>query len=347
MTAQQPTEQDIVARLAELLGVPSTDVHVQDRRSTRADGVEFHARVGHLVFAIQTSSAGDAPAAARGLRTAPTMRAADPRSLPLFVAPYVHPGARATLEAADVSWLDLSGNATITGPGLRIVVLGNPNRFVRRGRPSSVFAPKSSRLVRRLFIEGPLRQRDLVARTGLDAGYVSRSVKRLVEEGLVSRAADGLLSLPDRALVLDAWRDAYDFSKHDVARFSVAARSGDEAMRRLGRAFVDGQVRYAVTGLGAAWLWTKFAGFRTATFFVAERPSPSRLEALGLYPAPADGTVWLVVPNDAAVFDEDSLRDGLRCVHPLQAWLDLKGQPERAAEAAVELRPLVLDEARR
>jgi hypothetical protein len=30
--------------------------------------------------------------------------------------------------------------------------------------------------------------------------------------------------------------------------------------------------------------------------------------------------------------------DGVPCVHPLQAYLDLKAQPERAQEAAAELR---------
>ena len=31
-------------------------------------------------------------------------------------------------------------------------------------------------------------------------------------------------------------------------------------------------------------------------------------------------------------------RDGLRCVHPVQVYMDLKGHPERAAEAAQHLR---------
>ena len=44
------------------------------------------------------------------------------------------------------------------------------------------------------------------------------------------------------------------------------------------------------------------------------------------------------VPADAGVFQGLVDVDGVRCVHPLQVYLDLAGHPERAAEAADELR---------
>lgn len=46
----------------------------------------------------------------------------------------------------------------------------------------------------------------------------------------------------------------------------------------------------------------------------------------------------MVRPVDDGVFVGAGSVDGLPCVHPLQVYLDLKAQPERAAEAAVELR---------
>jgi hypothetical protein len=54
---------------------------------------------------------------------------------------------------AGVSWFDLSGNANIVAPGLRILIEGRPNKFGRGGRPSSAFAPKSARIARRLLID--------------------------------------------------------------------------------------------------------------------------------------------------------------------------------------------------
>ena len=52
--------------------------------------------------------------------------------------------------------------------------------------------------------------------------------------------------------------------------------------------------------------------------------------------------VWLVVPNDEGVFTAAAAKKGIACVHPVQAYLDLQGHPERAGEAADELRTRLL-----
>ena len=52
--------------------------------------------------------------------------------------------------------------------------------------------------------------------------------------------------------------------------------------------------------------------------------------------------VWLVQPNDEAVFHGFADIDGIPCVTPLQTYLDLKGHPERSEEAAEELRNRML-----
>lgn len=335
-------EHAAVSRLAELLGVPVSDVHVE-AENLRGEGMDLRARVGAQHFVMEIKGSGNAAAAAGAIRTFCSSVRVPGHALPIFVAPYLQPAARAACDASGISWFDLSGNATITGPGLRIQILGQKNKFVPRGRPATVFAPKSSRVVRELFINGPMRQRDLVERTRLDDGYVSRTLRRLREEGYVTGPRGGVLSLVDPRLVLDEWRDAYDFAKHRVVRFNMAARSGEEVLHRLSRSFTEANVEYAVTGLGAAWLWTKFVGFRTATFLVRHMPNASQLDSFGLHAAPSGGAVLLVVPNDEAVFEGAAPRDGVSCVHPLQAWLDLKSHGERAVEAAETLHSLLLN----
>jgi hypothetical protein len=100
--------------------------------------------------------------------------------------------------------------------------------------------------------------------------------------------------------------------------------------------------QHAATGLAAAWVYTQFAAFRLVTFFVAERPRKALLEAMKFRAEPKGANVWLVVPNDAGVFDGATTKTAIRCVHPVQAFLDLQGQPERAKEAAGELRSRML-----
>jgi hypothetical protein len=48
--------------------------------------------------------------------------------------------------------------------------------------------------------------------------------------------------------------------------------------------------------------------------------------------------VWFVLPNDEVVFHGEAERQGVNCVHPVQAYLDLTDHPERSGEAAEQLR---------
>jgi hypothetical protein len=57
---------------------------------------------------------------------------------------------------------------------------------------------------------------------------------------------------------------------------------------------------------------------------------------------PKGANVWLVVPNDVGVFDGVETKEGTACVHPVQAYVDLLRHPERAKEAAAELRTRML-----
>jgi hypothetical protein len=94
--------------------------------------------------------------------------------------------------------------------------------------------------------------------------------------------------------------------------------------------------------MAAAWLLTRFAGFRTVAIYVAEPPSSEVLRRLGFREDAPGANLWLVVPTDEGVFHGASDRDGVPCVHPVQAYLDLEEQPERAAEAADHLRAELL-----
>jgi hypothetical protein len=53
--------------------------------------------------------------------------------------------------------------------------------------------------------------------------------------------------------------------------------------------------------------------------------------------------VWLIVPSDEGVFHCSSVVNEVACVHPIQAYLDLGAHPERANEAAIELRKRLLN----
>jgi Transcriptional regulator, AbiEi antitoxin, Type IV TA system len=327
--------------LASWLDGPKPRIRTHDART----GADLVLEQGRLRLVVECKAAGgaaivgDAIARARGCA-----ERAGRGAIPVVVVPYMGDVGKSLCAGAAVSWFDLSGNAHIVGPGLRVLIEGKPNKYTRRGRPSTAFAPRSARITRRLLVdpERSFRQQELARETGLDEGFTSRIVRRLEEDGLLDRAKDGSVRARSPGLLLDAWSEAYDFDKHDVVRGHVTARSGEELLVRLASGLREGKLRHAATGLAAAWMYTKFAAFRLVTFFVEKRPPALVLRELGFREEPTGANVWLVTPNDDGVFDGAGERDGIPCVHPVQVYLDLRGQPERAAEAASDLRTRLL-----
>ena len=183
-----------------------------------------------------------------------------------------------------------------------------------------------------------MNQRDLSQAAGLDEGYTSRIVRRFEETGLVTRDEEGLLRPKDQEQLLDAWHEAYHFMRHRITKGHMAARSGEELLHKIAGVLEKQAPGYAATGLGAAWLYAHFANFRLATFYLPNAPGDKLSSELGFREDERGANTWLVVPNDEGVFHGSEVREGIRCVHAVQVYLDLKDHPERSAEAASRLR---------
>jgi len=341
----QRLEAEVPKRLAELLGLSERQVKVEQGPflpGGKLGEVDMIAHAGDLLFVVECKSKGEAASAAMAARKAKEFaRRLKKKSIPLVAVPFMGEVGRKLCDEAGVSWLDLSGNAHLfSPPGLRVQIEGKPNLFKRPGRPRSLFAPKSSRIARCLLIEPDhaMTQRELAKAAGLDEGFTSRIVRQLEEQGLISRESSGAVKAANLDALLDAWREAYNFSKHHIVRGHIAARSSDEVLRQLAGHLKQSNIEHAATGLAGAWLLNQFAGFRLVVVYVAQMPSAETQLMMGFREESRGENVWLVVPNDEGVFHGAAEREGIRCVHPVQAYLDLKNHPERAAEAAEQLR---------
>ena len=98
------------------------------------------------------------------------------------------------------------------------------------------------------------------------------------------------------------------------------------------------KVDYAATGLAGAWQHTRCTKFRMVTLFLADSPGKKLFDQLHFREDDRGVNTWLVVPNNKGVLHGSSDQEGIVCVHPVQVFIDLKGHPERAKEAASMVR---------
>lgn len=308
------------------------------------DGVLEHDET-HFLFEYKRS--GQVSAVAAGIRRLEAAKNFADDAVKILVVPYMPELGRKRCRQAGISWIDLSGNADVIGPGIRIHVQGEPNRFKRPGRPTNVFAPKSSRAVRILLYNrgSAFKQRELSEMIGLGEGYVSRIVRSLERHELIMRLEDGKVAAGDPGLLLDAWLESYAFAKHTIYRGHIPARSGPALQEELSESLARKGIEHAATGLGAAWQYTRFAAFRTASVFIGEPLDPGTLSDLDFRETDSGANTWLILPNDESILWGADEVGGVRCVHPIQVYLDLKAHPERADEAMGELRRLILESA--
>jgi hypothetical protein len=336
---EEQAVRQVVERLAELLDFPPSEAEI--RHLPGRIPVDAVIDVGGRAFAIEWKAVGTAaPVATAAEQVRESARQVGPEVIPLVAVPFMGRVGREQCEEAGVGWLDLSGNARISAPGIRVLVEGQPNRFKRPGRPSSAFAPKSARIARWLLLHPhrPMSQRELAQATDMDEGFTSRIVAKLEDDELISRHENGAISVRDPDLLLEAWGEDYDFSRHRILQGHAPARSGDALLGQLSGRLREEGIPHAATGLAAAWRMTQFAGFRIVTLYMSEGPGHTALERLGIREDAQGANVWLVVPNDQGVFHGAADWGGVRCVHPVQVYLDLLAHPERAREAAEQVR---------
>ena len=323
------------ALLAALLGISVTEVRPLP---TEKKGLDAALEAGERVWFVEvTSSSSPRTVAAAAEQLHRHVAAAQLSALGVLVVPYMTKAGARTATGLELNWIDLAGNGHIRDRGLHVRVEGLPNLLPARGRPSTPFAPKSAR-VSRLMLLDPWRwwrQKVLASETGLDDGHVSRVVRRLDDDLLLDRQGPEFRPRDPYAL-LDAWADDYRFDRHDVV-FGHITGSGMEVADSLHRQLVDSNIDHAFTGLPAAWALGQHARFRLVSVYVAGDPRVAA-GALGLRRGERGANVQVIGPDDEGVFAGARDVHGRTCVSPPQVYLDLLHLPERAKEAAEQLR---------
>ncbi len=192
------------------------------------------------------------------------------------------------------------------------------------------------------MLEPPVReymQKELVQKADVSKALVSQVVDQLEHHGFVERLESGAVRVLDAALLADEWREHYNLTDHNITRGHVySSGSGPDLVRTVAQKLNEWDVSYAFSGLSSAWHYAPFASFRLAVVYVDDPVAILNAGTLGFTAETRGANVWVVAPSDTSVFWSRERHEGIYFASPLQTYIDLKGHPERAAEASAVMR---------
>jgi hypothetical protein len=256
----------------------------------------------------------------------------DPDGPTIAFADWLSPRARDLLRSRGMSFLDTTGNTEIkvTEPGLFIRTSGadrNPTPKTTSG--PRLRGPKAWALLRTLAeVPPPFGVRELAEAVDVDAGYVSRVVRVLADEVLVTRAPRGPITEVYWEGVIRTAATTYSFFDANETSTWVTTSGPDRLIddlsgRRAGR--------WAVTGSFAAARLAPIAAPELAAIYTDD---PDRIAKAGrLLPATRGANVVLAIPYDQIVLDRTVDAGVVTYVSTAQVALDcLTGNARMPAE---------------
>ena len=263
---------------------------------------------------------------------------------PVLASNFLSPRVRSMCREEGVGYLDLAGNCLLQFDDCYVERVVDKNPRPHRGRPVSLFAPVSSRLLRAM-LEQPqchwsVKHLSQIADVSL--GQTSNVSRRLIAEGYAVRDPDGV-RLAQPGALLDAWRDVYPAASQLQAYYSFE-RDPQQLMARIAQEAQRHQWRYAVTSFGAASLVAPFVhGVGVVHVYVDTALAVEGwVHALDLRPVEAGPNVLVVVPYDPGVFYRTQTVHDVQLVGSIQLYLDLYSDPARGREQAEFLRKQVI-----
>lgn len=269
----------------------------------------------------------------------------NPQYYPIVVVPLIGQEGIRICNEYKAGYMDLAGNVKIAVGG--IYVERQAKRDYKReyfGPEQSIFSPKSSR-ISLCFLHEPRKEfirKDIVEKSGLSKGMVSRIVKLMTAAGYILEQ-DNKLKLSNFNDLLSAWTESIT-NRRDIRRsYYVWAQNPRQLMRAVTDSLSSRGIQYAFTQEAGASLVAPFSTFDIVTAYI---------ESLDKFPAAElSATVTskgfnlvLIEPYDKAVFTYARSIRGMRVVDNPQLYADLKKNVLRGDKQAEHIMNIIRKE---
>ncbi len=262
-----------------------------------------------------------------------TVRSLAPYIPILVIAPWLSSRSQELLKHRGISFLDLTGNASIQldNPTLYFSTQGSARdpQPLPRGE-TRLRGPKAARLIRLLVdVAPPFGVNEAAAASDLAPGYVSRLLDALDREALIDRSRGGGILRVDIAGLLRRWAETYGVFRSNSPSYFVAPNGPENALSQI--ASIDPVSRFVITGSFAAVRLAPVAAPALLIGYCDDIPTVQ--EAYGFLPSDRGANLILLRPFDSIVWDRTITQGTITYAAPSQVAVDcLTGNGRMPAE---------------
>lgn len=257
----------------------------------------------------------------------------EPETYGVFVAPYISPRSAAICKESGIGYVDLSGNCFIAFRQIFISREKMKNQFPFKTGLSSIYSPKSERILRVLLVYPyqSWKTIDLAKEAQVSLGMITHVSKKLIEEEWLKKTSQGISLLQPENLLAD-WTNNYAIKRNILTNYYTLKPLQDIEIE-IAETCSKLNIPYALTGFSACNRLAPMVRGQRAMIYVS-RDIASVAENVGLKPVESGANIILIQPYDDGVFwNAESIGD-LEISDPVQVYLDLKRYPGRGEEAA-------------
>lgn len=249
-------------------------------------------------------------------------------------APYISNDTARICRENRVGYLDLAGNCFLNFEHVYIERKNFPNPNVERRPLRSLFAPKSSRILR-VMLSNPKRSwqvQELANGAKVSLGLVSKVKQRLLDLEYAGEENKNILLRRPMDL-LDKWAESYSFRKQNRMYDYFGFGEPKELERNVAEYCQRKKIPYALTLFSGAARVAPFARY-TRGFVYVGKGIQEVAESLGLKEVSSGPNLTILEPFDEGVFYGSRKIEGLSIACDVQIYLDLVGYRGRGEESA-------------
>ncbi len=257
----------------------------------------------------------------------------DPLTYGVIVAPYISSKSDAIIKEAGIGYVDLSGNCSIAFQQVYIRRENMANRYPFTTGLSSIYSPKSERILRVLlsYPYRPWKAVDLAKEARVSLGMITQVGKKLIEEEWLKKTSQGV-SLIQPASLLEDWTNHYSIQQNTLNQY-YSVKSLQSIEQDIADQCNQLNIPYALTAFSACNRLAPMVRGQRAMVYV-DRDMDIVAENAGLKSVDSGANIILIQPYDEGVYWNVKQINGIRIVDPVQAYLDVKKYPGRGEEAA-------------